>query len=81
MIDMSGNHPSKIELEDAKVYVHKKDESSGSQNIHVDVEHPELNQIIEPGENSFVGGKDGGVFIGLKDEMIERARSWVEENE
>mgnify|MGYP000120060333 CR=1 FL=1 len=81
MIDMSGNHPSKIELEDAKVYVHKKDESSGSQNVHVDVEHPELNQVIEPGENSFVGGKDGGVFIGLKDEMIERARSWVEENE
>ena len=78
---MSGNHPSKIELEDAKVYVHKKDESSGSQNVHVDVEHPELNQVIEPGENSFVGGKDGGVFIGLKDEMIERARSWVEENE
>ncbi|MBY6294280.1 hypothetical protein GLU60_02730 [Nanohaloarchaea archaeon H01] len=78
---MSGSHPSKIELEDAKVYVHKKDESSGSQNIHIDVEHEELNEIVEPGENSFVGGKQGGVFIGLKDKMIERAENWVKENE
>ena len=78
---MSGEHPSKFELEDAKVYIHKKDEASGSQNIHIDVEHPELNEIIKSGENSFVGGKNGGVFIGLKDEMIKRAKSWVEENE
>ena len=78
---MSGSHPSKIELEGAKVYVHKKDESSGSSNIHIDVEHPELNKIIEPGENSFVGGKKGGFFVGLKKEMIKRAEDWVEENE
>lgn len=78
---MAGPHPSKIELEDAKVYIHKKDESSGSQNIHIDVEHPDLNEIIEPGDNTFVGGKKGGVFIGLKSEMIERAEEFVEENE
>lgn len=78
---MSGEHPSKIELEDAKVYVHKKDSDSGSQNIHIDVEHEELNEIIEPGENSFVGGKKGGVFIGLKEEMIERAKNWVKDKE
>jgi len=75
---MAGPHPSKYELEDAKVYIHEKDETSGSQNIHIDVEHPELNEIIESGENTFVGGKNGGVFIGLKDEMIERARNFVE---
>ena len=78
---MAGPHPSKIELEDAKVYIHKKDEASGSQNIHIDVEHPDLNEVIEPGENSFVGGKNGGVFIGLKDEMIKRAKEFVKENE
>lgn len=78
---MSGPHPSKIELEDAKVYIHKKDEASGSQNIHIDVEHPDLNKVIEPGENSFVGGKNGGVFIGLKNEMIKRAKEFVAENE
>ncbi|MBC5793158.1 MAG: hypothetical protein H8Z69_03925 [Nanohaloarchaea archaeon] len=71
---MAGSPPSKIELEEAKVYIHKKDESSGSQNIHIDVEYPKLNEIIESGENTFVGGKNGGVFIVLKDEMIERAR-------
>lgn len=78
---MAGSHPSKIELEDAKVYIHKKDESSGSSNIHIDVEHPELNEIIESGENTFVGGKEGGFFVGLKDKMIQRAEEWVEDNE
>lgn len=78
---MAGSHPSKIELEDAKVYIHKKDDASGSQNIHIDVEHPELNEIIESGENSFVGGKNGGVFIGLKNEMIERAKNWINDHE
>ncbi|MFB6292300.1 MAG: hypothetical protein ABEI58_02795 [Candidatus Nanohaloarchaea archaeon] len=78
---MAGPHESKVELEDAKVYVHRKDEESGSQVVHIDVEHPDINEIIEPGENSFVGGKKGGVFIGLKNEMIERARDFVEENE
>jgi len=78
---MSGPHPSKIELEDAKVYIHKKDESSNSMNIHIDVEHEDLNEIIESGENTFVGGKKGGVFIGLKDEMADKAKDYVEENE
>jgi len=78
---MTGPHPSKIELENAKVYIHKKDESSNSQNIHIDVEHPDLNEVIEPGENSFVGGKKGGVFIGLKEEMIKRAENFVKEKE
>lgn len=50
-------------------------------NIHIDVEHEDLNEIIEPGENTFVGRKDGGVFIGLKDEMADRAKNYVEENE
>lgn len=78
---MAGPHSSKIELENAKVYIHKKDKESGSQNIHIDVEHPELNEVIEPGENTFVGGKNGGVFIGLKSDMIKRAEKYVEENE
>ncbi len=75
---MAGPHESKHELEDAKVYVHEKDKESGSQNIHIDIEHPDLNEIISPGENSFVGGKKGGVFIGLKKQMIERAEKFVE---
>lgn len=45
------------------------------------MEHPALAEIVEPDENSFVGGKGGGVFIGLKDEMIERAEAYVEEQQ
>lgn len=75
---MAGEHPSKHELKNAKVYIHEEDQASSSQNIHIDVEHPELNKVIKPGENTFVGGKNGGVFIGLKDKMIERAEDLVE---
>lgn len=78
---MAGPHPSKVELESASVYVHVQDEASGATVTHIDVEHPALNDIIEPGENSFVGGKHGGVFIGLKGEMIERAEALVEARE
>ncbi|MEF8806672.1 hypothetical protein [Natronomonas sp.] len=76
---MTGPHESKHELEGATVYVHEKDEASGASSTHIDVEHPDLNEIIESGENTFVGGKDGGVFIGLKDEMLERAEVYLEE--
>lgn len=78
---MSGPYPTKFELEDARVYIHVKDEASGANVTHIDVEHPALTEIIEPDENSFVGGKDGGVFIGLKDEMIERADAYVDARE
>lgn len=74
---MAGPHESKTELEGAKVYVHERDEASGANVTHLDVEHPDLNEIIRPGENTFVGGKDGGVFVGLKEEMIERAEQFV----
>lgn len=76
---MTGPHESKIELEGAKVYIHVKDEASGANVTHIDVEHPDLNEIIRPDENTFVGGKGGGVFIGLKEEMIERAEKFVGE--
>jgi len=78
---MSGPAESKIEIEDFTVYVHRKDEATNSQAIHIDIEHPDLNEIIQSGENTFCGGKDGGVFIGLKDEMQERARDYVEDHD
>jgi hemerythrin-like domain-containing protein len=75
---MAGPGPSKHGLEDAAVYVHVASEEGGATVTHVDVEHPDLNEIVEPGENTYVGGKDGGVFVGLKDRMIERAEAYVE---
>lgn len=78
---MTGPHPAKFELEEARVYIHVQDEASGANVTHIDIEHPDLNEIIEPGENSFVGGKSGGVFIGLKGEMIERAEAYVQRHD
>lgn len=69
---MSGPSEGKIKLGKADVYLHLKGKSRASV-THIDVELPELNEIIKPGENSYVGGKEGGVFLGLKKEMIERA--------
>lgn len=78
---MAGPHPSKIELAGARVFVHVQDESTGATVTHLDVEHPQLNEIIRPDETTFVGGKEGGVFIGLKREMIDRAEEFAREHE
>lgn len=69
---MSGPAPGKIKIGKADVYIHLKG-VSGSTVTHIDVELDALNDILRPGENSYVGAKGGGVFIGLKKEMIERA--------
>ena len=73
---MSGPGEGKIKLGKADVYIHMKGKS-GASVTHIDIELPELNDIIKPGENSYVGGKHGGVFIGLKKNMIERAEKKV----
>ena len=69
---MSGPGPGKIKIGKADVYIHLKGKS-GATVTHVDVELDELNKIIKPGESTYVGSKRGGVFLGLKKEMIERA--------
>lgn len=69
---MSGAGEGKIYLGKADVYVHVKGKS-GASVTHVDIELDELNDILKPGESSYVGAKKGGVFIGLKKEMIKRA--------
>lgn len=69
---MSGPGDGKILLGKADVYIHLKGKS-GASVTHLDIEMPELNDIVKPGESTYVGGKEGGVFIGLKREMISRA--------
>ncbi len=69
---MSGPGEGKIKLGKADVYLHVKGKS-GATVTHVDIELDELNDIMKPGENSYVGAKEGGIFIGLKKEMILRA--------
>ena len=69
---MSGPGPGKIKLGKADVYIHLKGKS-GATVTHLDIELDKLNDIIKPGENTYVGSKKGGIFIGLRKEMIKRA--------
>jgi hypothetical protein len=69
---MSGPGTGKKLLGKANVYIHEKGKS-GARITHVDIELDELNEIVKPGEATYVQGKEGGVFIGLKKEMIKRA--------
>lgn len=69
---MSGPGEGKKLLGKANVYLHEKGKSM-ARITHIDIELDALNKIIRPGENSYVGAKPGGVFIGLKKEMIKRA--------
>lgn len=73
---MSGPGDGKIHLGKADVYIHVKGKSRATV-THIDIELDELNEIIKPGENTYIGSKDGGVFIGLKKNMIERAEKMV----
>jgi hypothetical protein len=69
---MSGKGEGKYELKGAKVYLHEQGKSN-ARITHIDIEHPEINKIIHPGEATYCAGKQGGCFIGLKKEMLARA--------
>ncbi|MBI2630467.1 hypothetical protein HYW76_05180 [Candidatus Pacearchaeota archaeon] len=73
---MTGPGEGKIKIGKADVYIHLKGKSN-ARVTHVDIELDELNKIIKPGEASYVQGKEGRVFIGLKREMISRAEKLV----
>ena len=75
---MSGADNGKILLGKASVYIHVKSKSKATV-THIDIELDKLNDIIKPKENSFVGAKEGGVFIGLKTPMIKRAEKIAKE--
>ena len=68
---MSGPGEGKKLLGKADVYIHEKGKSN-ARITHVDIELSELNDIVKPGEATYVQGKEGGIFIGLKKEMIQR---------
>lgn len=75
---MSGPGEGKKFIGKADVYIHEKGKSL-ARITHIDIELPELNEIIKPKESSYVQGKDGGVFIGLKKDMIKRAEKLLKD--
>ena len=68
---MSGEGEGKIKLGKADVYIHVKGKSN-ARVTHVDIELDELNKIIKDKESTYCAGKPGGVFLGLKKDMIKR---------
>ena len=77
---MTGAGEGKIKLGKADVYLHVKGKSN-ARITHVDIELEELNEIIKDGEATYCAGKPGGVFLGLKREMISRAEKIIKKNE
>lgn len=75
---MSGPGDGKTFLGKADIYIHEKGKSN-ARITHVDIELDALNDIILPGEATYVQAKEGGVFIGLKKEMIKRAEEIIGE--
>ena len=73
---MSGAGEGKIKLGKADVYIHEKGKSN-ARITHIDVELDELNEIIKDGEATYCAGKPGGVFLGLKKEMLDRAEKLI----
>jgi len=61
-----GKHPIKV-----KAYIHEKGKAR-ARITHIDLEG-EISEIIKDKEITFIKGKEGGCFIALKKEMIERA--------
>ena len=74
---MTGPGEGKIKLGKADVYIHLKGKSN-ARITHVDIELDELNKIIKPGEATYCQAKEGGVFIGLNKEMIQKAEKLAE---
>jgi len=78
--NMSGPGEGKIELKNAKVYIHVKGKSL-ARITHIDIEQEDINEIIKDKEATYCAGKPGGCFIGLKKEMIERAEKLIKKLE
>ncbi|MEM4230483.1 MAG: hypothetical protein QXF25_01240 [Candidatus Pacearchaeota archaeon] len=73
---MSGPGEGKIFLGKANVYLHEKGKSL-ARVTHIDIELDKLNDIIKDKEATYCAGKEGGVFIGLKKEMLVRVEKLI----
>lgn len=74
--NMSGAGEGKHVIKDVKVYLHEKGKSN-ARVTHIDIESDELEGIIKDGEATYAAGKPGGIFIGLKKEMLKRAEKVI----
>ena len=75
---MSGPAEGKHAIK-CKVYIHEAGKAR-ARITHIDIEGEEIAKIIKPGEATYCAGKEGGCFIGLKREMLERAKKLLEKS-
>ena len=69
----------RVVLEGAVVYLHVVERSTGGESlIHIDIDHPDLNEIILPREATYAGAKKGGLFIGLRLQQAQRAKEYAQ---
>lgn len=73
---MTGPGYGKHRIKNVKVYIHEKGKSN-ARITHIDIESEQLAKIIKNKEATYCAGKPGGVFIGLKKEMIKRAERLI----
>jgi len=73
---MSGAGEGKYPIKGVKVYLHEKGKSN-ARITHIDIESEEIAKIIKDGEATYTAGKPGGIFIGLKKDMIGRAETLI----
>lgn len=65
-------------LEGARVYLHVVYHGT-ERVVHLDVDHPDINQFLQPKEATYVGGKTGGLYIGLRSQQTERAETFLKD--
>ncbi|MBI2077915.1 MAG: hypothetical protein HYT80_06030 [Euryarchaeota archaeon] len=69
----------RVVLEGAVVYLHVVEKTAGGESyIHIDIDHPDLNDIIVPRESTYAGGKKGGLFVGLRMQQAQRAQEYAQ---
>lgn len=76
---MAGPCPGKTRIPNVDVFIHEPNDNDGTTNVHIDLEHPLLAEIIETDESTFVGGKPAGAFIGLRTKQADRASEIADE--
>lgn len=75
---MSGQAEGKHKIK-VNAYVHEKGKAN-ARITHIDLEGKNISEIINQGEITFVKGKQGGVFIALKKDMIKRAEKLIKKS-
>lgn len=73
---VSETQGDRYDLVGARVYLHVTVQD-GERILHLDVDHPDVNRFLLPRESTYVGGKEGGFYVGLRPQQAERAEAFI----